>query len=166
MGSGPPEPRPSTATERKKLVAEYEQTLKSAKEQHKMATAETERRRKLRRPLILFFALAITLYLTLFPPAWLEPAPIPPPSPAELEANDRFAIYLQAQRIEHFRNTRGRLPSTLEEAGEPIAGLRFELLDDGRYAITSGRNEAVRYTSSDSLGRFLGGSMQLLGGNR
>lgn len=164
MGSQAPEPRPSTASESRKLVAEYEQTLKSAKEQHKMASAESERRRKLRRPAILLAILAVTVYLTLAPPAWIQPQPIPRPTSAEREAGDRFAIYLQAQRIEHYRITTGRLPATLEEAGEAMPGIRYELQGDGSYALSSEQNTGVRYSSRDSLATFLGGSMTLLGG--
>ena len=166
MGSSTPESRPSTASESRKLVAEYEQKLKSEKEQDKASSAESVRQRKLRRATILLGALAITLYLSLNPPTWIQPLPAPSPTPAEREAGDRFAIYLQAQRIEHFRNTTGRLPSTMEEAGEPIPGIRYEVLGDGAYALTSGRDQAIRYTSRDSLGTFLGGSMTLLGGQR
>jgi hypothetical protein len=166
MGSSTPDPRPSTASESRKLVAEYEQTLKSVKEKHQVADAETERRRKLRRVAILGIALAITAYLSLKPPAWVKPHSIPPPTPAERTAGDRFAIYLQAQRIEAFRNNRGRLPSTMDEAGEAMPGIRYELLGNGTYALTSERDQTIRYSSRDSLGTFLGGSMTLLGGEQ
>jgi hypothetical protein len=166
MGSPPPEPRQSPASESRKLVAEYEQSLKSVKEKHEVAHVETGRRRKLRRAVTLAAALAITAYLSLNPPSWLKPQPVPPPTPAERSAGDRFAIYLQAQRIESFRNTTGRLPSTLSEAGEPMPGIRYDLLSDKTYALTSERDQAIHYSSRDSLGTFLGGSMTLLGGNQ
>jgi hypothetical protein len=164
MGSSTPEPRPSTASESRKLVAEYEQKLKSEKEFDQASSAESVRQRKFRRAMILFGALAITLYLTLNPPNWIQPPPAPAPTGAEREASDRFAIYLQAQRIEQYRNITGRLPSTMEEAGEPMPGIRYEVLGDGVYALTSSRDQAIRYSSRDSLGTFLGGSMTMLGG--
>src|SRR6185295_11687344 len=151
MGSPPPEPRQSPASESRKLVAEYEQTLKSVKEKHEVAHVESGRRRKLRRVAALGIALAIAAYLAVNPPAWLKPHPAPPPTPAVRAASDRFAIYLQAQRIESFRITRGRLPSTIAEAGEPMPGIRYELLNDGSYALTSDRDATIRYSSRDSL---------------
>lgn len=166
MGSPTPEPRPSTASESRKLVAEYEQTLKSVKEKHQSADAESGRRRKLRRAAVLGITLAVTAYLALNPPDWLKPHPAPPPTPAERGASDRFAIYLQAQRIEYFRNTRGRLPTTIEEAGEPMPGLRYEVPGDGTFALISDRDTTIRYSSRDSLGTFLGGSLTLLGGDQ
>ena len=166
MGSPPPEPRQSPASESRKLVAEYEQTLKSVKEKHEVADVESGRRRKLRRMTILSAGLAIAVYLALNPPTWLQPQPVPPPTPEVRAASDRFAIYLQAQRIESFRNSTGRLPSTLAEAGEPMPGIRYDLQSDGTFALTSERDQAIRYSSRDSLGTFLGGSMTLLGGNQ
>lgn len=166
MGSSPTDPRPSTASESRKLVAEYEQTLKSVKEKHEVAHVESGRRRKFRRAAILGGALAVSAYLSLNPPTWLRPEPVPPPTPAERSAGDRFAIYLQAQRIESFRNKTGRLPSTLADAGEAMPGIRYELLSDGSYALTSERDQAIRYSSRDSLGTFLGGSLTLLGGEQ
>ncbi|MEP7325834.1 MAG: hypothetical protein ABI836_07800 [Gemmatimonadota bacterium] len=162
MGSPPPDPR----SESRKLVAEYEQTLKSVKEQHQVAHDTLGRRRRFRRAAFLGLALGITAYLSLMPPAWLKPTPVPPPTPAVRSASDHFAIYLQAQRIETFRNSRGRLPSTIEEAGEPIPGIRYQPYSDGSYALASNRDSTIRYSSHDSLGTFLGESLTLLGGDQ
>jgi hypothetical protein len=68
--------------------------------------------------------------------------------------------------VEGYRTSSGRLPSTLEEAGEAIPGLRYEVLGDGVYALTSLRDTSVRYTSRDSLPAFLGQSTRLLGGQQ
>jgi hypothetical protein len=165
MGSSPPESRQSPASESRKLVAEYEQSIKSVNEQHQAAHAKTGRRRKVRRAAILAIALLVALYLSLVPPAWVKPQPVPSPTHTEREAGERFAIFLQAQRIEHFRSTTGRLPSTMEEAGEAMPGIRYEVLRDGIYTLTSDRDQAIRYTSRDSLETFLGASLTLLGGN-
>jgi hypothetical protein len=165
MGSPPPERRPSTASESKKLVAEYQQNLKTAKEQSESARTESERRRGLRTA-ILAGVIAVLLYLAFSPPRWLNPAPPPMPTAEERVASDRFAIFLQAQRVEGFKSSRGRLPSTLDEAGEAIPGIRYEVLGDGGYALTSLRDTSVRYTSRDSLPAFLGQSTRLLGGQQ
>jgi hypothetical protein len=166
MGSPPPERRPSTASESKKLVAEYQQNLKTAKEQSESARTESERRRRGLRTAILAGVIAVLLYLAFSPPRWLNPAPPPMPTAEERVASDRFAIFLQAQRVEGFKSSRGRLPSTLDEAGEAIPGIRYEVLGDGGYALTSLRDTSVRYTSRDSLPAFLGQSTRLLGGQQ
>ena len=166
MGSPPPERRPSTASESKKLVAEYQQTLKTAREQDLSARAASERRRRVRRPAIMGGIIRVLVFFTLSPPGWLNPPPIPQPAPEVRSAGDRFAIFLQAQRIDGFRTRTGHLPSTIEEAGEAIAGIRYEVLGDGVYALTSIRDTSLRYTSRDSMSVFLGQSTKLLGGQQ
>lgn len=166
MGSPPPERRPSTASESKKLVAEYQQNLKTAKEQSETARTESVRRRRTLRTLIMGGIILVLVYLAFSPPAWLSPPPPPMPTVEERVASDRLAIFLQAQRVEGYRSSTGRLPSTLGEAGEAIPGIGYEVLGDGVYALTSLRDTSVRYTSRDSLHGFLGQSTKLLGGQQ
>lgn len=108
-------------------------------------------------------ALIITLVLAFRPPAWLLPPPQPTPTASEREAGIRFAMYLQAQQIEHFRATRGRLPSQSSEAGQPIPGVQYLVISGTRYQLRSTADSSIRYNSSDSLNAFLGESMTQLG---
>ena len=163
MPASGPNPHPSTATERQKLIAEYEETKRSESERHTSDQAAAVRRRRVQRATILGLLLVVTGFLAFNPPAWLLPPAVPALSPAEAAAGNRFAIYLQAQQIEHFRSVRGRLPGSLEEAGEPLPGVQYSVLGGGNYALQSSRDSSIRYVSTDSLGTFLGSSMSLLG---
>jgi hypothetical protein len=163
MPSSAPPPRPSTAGERQKLIAEYEESKRSENARQADVAVSAERRKRGRRMVLLGGIVVVAGYLMARPPAWLLPAPIPVPSPAEQEASGRFAIYLQAQQIEHFRQTTGRLPGSLDEAGEPLPGIDYVVTGPASYALQSAHDSTLRYTSTDSLAAFLGGSMTLLG---
>ena len=160
-GSQPP--RPSSASERKKLIEEYEQTKRSEAERHTTEQAEALRRKKTIRLTVLGLALAIALVLAFSPPAWVLPAPEPRPTAAQREAGIRFSIFLQAQQIEHFRTGRGRLPSTLEEAGPPLPGVAYLVNSGSTYQLRSTADPGISYSSTDSLTAFLGESMAQLG---
>ena len=160
-GSQPP--RPSSASERKKLIEEYEQTKRSEAERHTSERAQALRRKTTTRMTVLGFILAVAMVLAFAPPDWLLPAPAPRPTAAEREASIRFSIFLQAQQIEHFRGSRGRLPSTLEEAGQPLPGVAYQVSGAGSYQLRSTQDQSISYNSTDSLHAFLGESMTLLG---
>ena len=161
--AGAPPPHPSSASERKKLIEEYEQTKRSEAERHSTERDQAIRRKKTTRMTVMGITLAIALVLAFAPPAWIQPAPQPTPTPAEQEASARFAIFLQAQQIEQFRATRGRLPATLEEAGQAVPGVQYLVNSGTTYQLRSIADRAVTYNSTDSLRAFLGGSMAQLG---
>ena len=160
--AGAPTSRPSSASERKKLIEEYEQTKRSEAERHSTEQIQEIRRKKTVRLAALGVVLAIALVLAFAPPAWILPPAQPTPSATEREAGVRFAIFLQAQQIEQFRGTRGRLPSTLEEAGQPVPGVVY-LVSGSTYQLRSVADQAIAYNSTDSLYAFLGQSMTQLG---
>ena len=160
-GSQPP--RQSSASERKKLIEEYEQTKRSEAERHSSEQTQALQRKKTTRMTILGLALALALVLAFAPPAWILPAPQPRPTAAEREASIRFSIFLQAQQIEHFRASRGRLPATLEEAGQPLPGVAYLVNSGSTYQLRSTQDQAISYSSTDSLYAFLGASMTQLG---
>ena len=161
--AGAPPPRPSSASERKKLIEEYEQTKRSEAARHSSEQAQAIRRKKTLRMTVLGIVLVSALVLAFAPPAWVLPDPPPMPTPAEREASVRFSIFLQAQQIEHFRATRGRLPSTLEEAGSPLPGVAYQVTSGTTYQLRSTMDQAIAYNSTDSLRAFLGESMAQLG---
>ena len=160
--AGAQPPRPSSAAERRKLIEEYEQSKRSEAQRHSAEQEQAVRRKRTTRLTIMSIVLVITLVLAFKPPAWLLPPPQPTPTATEREAGIRFAIYLQAQQIEHFRTTRGRLPSQSSEAGQPVPGVQY-LVSGTSYQIRSTVDSSIRYNSSDSLNAFLGESMTRLG---
>lgn len=161
--AGAPTPRPSSASERKKLIEEYEQAKRSEAHRHTTEQAAALRRKRMTGPVALAVVLVVALYLAFSPPGWILPPPVPVPTAAEREASIRFSMFLQAQQIEHFRATRGRLPGSLDEAGAPLPGIRYNILSESGYTLASEADSAIRYTSNDSLNAFLGESMALLG---
>ena len=161
--AGAPPPRPSSVSERKKLIEEYEQTKRSEAERQSTERVQEIRRKKTFRLTALGVVLAIALVLAFAPPAWVLPPSPPTPSTAEQEASVRFAIFLQAQQIEQFRGTRGRLPATLEEAGQPVPGVVYLVNSGSTYQLRSISDQAIAYNSTDSLYAFLGQSMTQLG---
>ena len=161
--AGVPPPRPSTASESKKLVEQYEQSKRSEAERQSAEQVQAVRRKRTTRLTALSIVLVIALVMAFKPPAWILPPPQPTPTAAEREASIRFALYLQAQQIEHFRTTRGRLPSQSSEAGQPSPGVQYIAVSGTAYQLRSTADSSIRYTSTDSLNAFLGESMTQLG---
>jgi len=112
----------------------------------------------------LLLALAgLSAYLWLAPPDWLLPSPPEPPPPALQEAGLRMEIALQARSVEAFREARGRLPESLQEAGDPYAEVEYARLDGGRYVLwMEGEVGRVEYDSRASLDEFLGDARRII----
>ena len=161
--AGAPPPRSSSASERKKLIEEYEQSKRSEAERHSTEQAQAIRRKRTTRLTVLGIVLVAALVLAFRPPAWILPPPQPTPTAAEREASIRFAMYLQAQQIEQFRATRGRLPSASSEVGQPIPGVEYVVVSGTTYQLRSALDPSIQYNSTDSLHAFLGESMAQLG---
>ena len=110
-------------------------------------------------------ALAVTLYVWIASPAWARVDRPPPPTPEHREASLRVAIFLQAQRIEAFRDRTGGLPEELEETGPPIPGISYARTPRGTYHL-EGQNDtlALFYSSSalTTLPEFLGEAERLV----
>lgn len=159
----PVPPQPSSAGERQKLIAEYEESLRSASAQRVAARADGERRRSRRRFLGLLALVVLLVYLAFLPPAWFQPAPLPVPTAEHNEAGNRMAIFLEVQRIEQFRAKTGRLPTTLDEAGEPLPGLQYQVRSDGGYTVSAPGQPGLQYRSGEDMGAFLGSSASILG---
>lgn len=106
----------------------------------------------------------LSIYLWTWSPSWLAPAGPPELALGTEQAGLRVAMYIQAQRIEDFRDTRGRLPDVLREAGEPLPGMLYDRIDARTYRLR-GAGDRVRllYVSSDSLQIFAGDSPTIVG---
>ena len=114
-------------------------------------------------PGFLFVVAGLNAYVWFGAPAWLHPAP-PPPIPMEqLDSSLRLTMYVQSQRIEAFRIENGRLPTTLEEAGSPLAGMEYTILSDTIYEI-QGVGDDIQLTlqSTDSMALFMGDAEDML----
>lgn len=94
-------------------------------------------------------------------PAWLFP-PLEVESPMLKEASLRVRISIEAERVERFRRSAGRLPSTLLESGGDTTSLQY--LQDGRsYSITGvSDGRQLTYRSTMTATEFLGNSYALI----
>lgn len=115
-------------------------------------------------PYLLMALAALCAYAWLGDPPFLRVQQAPEPTPAQREAGLRFSLYVQSQRIEHFRSTHGRLPETLAESGADLDGVEYTVLDGGHYRLAAGIEPArVVLRSSDPPDAFLGTSLSTLG---
>ena len=113
----------------------------------------------------------LLLVLTVFSGAlWLTDLPFfhtadgAPLDPAARTANERFSLFLQSQRIEQFRVTHGRLPATLEEAGDPFQGVRYQPFPGGSYRVSLETSDGtLTFRSGDRADKLMGGGMKVLG---
>lgn len=104
-------------------------------------------------------------YVAIARPPWVfeRGAPVEPASMQE--ASLRLAMAMQFQRIERFRAQSGRLPTTVEEAGPVMPGVRYQARHPDGFTLT-GTNGTVTLTlqSSESLSAFVGNSYELIQG--
>jgi len=106
---------------------------------------------------------ALAIYVWFGSPAWLQPDPIPEPTLQEERSTLRLVMFLQAQRIELYRRTTGRLPAFLEEAGPPLPGIVYRRLDARTYRLYGHtRRQGLVYTSTEPLTEFLDTGEDLL----
>jgi hypothetical protein len=106
--------------------------------------------------LIVVLAL-ISAWLWLMPPSFLRVEASPPPPVAEEETTLRWVIYLQVQRIKAYEAEKERLPDRLEEAGQPLPGMRYVKLAPTLYQLTGATDRVVlTYRSDLPLVAFVG----------
>lgn len=129
-----------------------------AREREARERARRDRESRVPRWLVLLLFLA-TAWVWLFPPPILRVAPPAPQSVAREEAALRFAIEVQARRIEAFRRDQGRLPAALGEVGPPQPGMEYVRLGPELYQLTGAtRRVTLTYRSDLPLEAFAGGA--------
>ena len=100
---------------------------------------------------------AVAILGWFLPIPFLEPRIDFPLPPAEETSGLRLSTYLQAQQVEAFRLSSGRLPDVLREAGKTIPGMIYERIDASTYRLVGATERAtVRWISTDSLSALLG----------
>jgi len=108
---------------------------------------------------------AVSSYLWIGPPEWMQPEPPPQPTAQLEEAGLRMSLYLQAMRIERFRVAEGRLPASLVEAGDPIADIIYRRMDEQTYHLSgTSYNLVMGFTSTEPLDTLLADAMAVIGG--
>ncbi len=163
----PPPPPPVARGEMASALADVLEDQATKAKRRAKAPRPTERRAGPAILGLLAVLATVSAYLWFGNPAWLQPDP---PEPLPLLVQDaglRMEVYLQALRVEEFREREGRLPNTLEEAGDPFSEVGYVRLDGARYRLSLSRFEpdlTVEYDSGQPLGEFLGNAPQLIRG--
>ncbi len=90
---------------------------------------------------------------------------MPDPVTAErAEAGLRVAMFFEAQKIENFRQTTGRLPDTLGELGSAPAEMSYQRVDARTYRLVGqSRGVTLTFNSDQAIQQFVGDAMDRLG---
>lgn len=162
--SQPPEPEKkgvSTSDERARALAAVlrDQNERTARGPVPAAAPGNQRTRLL--TFVVSFGLAVWVWFG--SPSWAQPYVPPAPTPVEVEAGIRMAMYLQMQRIEVFREENGRLPLSLDEAGERLRGVEYEQITAEVYRLRGwAEGFHVTYVSAQSPHEFLGNAYRIV----
>ena len=158
----------AASPEKKALLAAFDTVLKTAAEEREMEHLAAEARRRSRgvsRLLLVVCAVVLTfvaVYLYVERPEWAFAAPTLPESPAVRQASLRISVANAAQHIERYRQQRGELPVTLEQAGANGAGISYQRTAAGYQLEGEGDDIRVSFTSGESLTRFIGKSFEII----
>lgn len=114
---------------------------------------------------ILFVSLVFfNLYLWVGNPGWLtynQPSGL---SIDYYQSSWELAVYLQRQRIEEFRQLKGHLPVTAQQAGPAVHGVQYTPIQQKTYELTAGDGaKKIIYHSTDSLSALMGRSLFQMG---
>ena len=156
--------------EKQALIEAYEKVLladaeKREKDQAARPAGPPRRRLHPIAMLSLLVLIAVVAYVGLARPAWIFERGAPAEPASIQEASLRLAMAMQFQRIERFRSQSGRLPTTIEEVGPAMPGVRYQARHPDGFTLT-GTNGSVTLTlqSTESLSAFVGHSYELIQG--
>lgn len=167
MVDGPPNPvdptqQVSDASERARFVADFLRDQATREEHSRHSEILRARMRRVRRFVVAVAWVGVT-YTWVATPAWLTVEPVVPQTVVEESESLRVDMWLQAQRIEAYRQQRGRLPYVLDEAGPRFRGIEYRRRDNRVYEII-GRSDRVEleFDSRTPADEFLGPAGRLL----
>jgi hypothetical protein len=107
---------------------------------------------------------AFSFYLWFGDPAWVTPTMPDPVNAQAAESGLRVGMYFQAQKIEAFRSTTGRLPDSLEEVGSAPPEMSYRRIDAETYQlIGQSRGVTLTFNSQEAIQQFVGDAMDRLG---
>lgn len=108
-------------------------------------------------------ACAMCAWVWIAPPAWLVPRPTPTPSREYRQASMRVALALNAQRIEAYRASHGRLPQGKQEVGIATDEIAYDRTDSLAFELSAQVDgQPVSYKSSQPRDRYLADAMTAL----
>jgi hypothetical protein len=159
----------ATATPQKKALLEaFDTVLKTAAEARELERLAAEARRRGRGISRLLLVVCTTIlvfvsvYLYVERPEWAFPTPSTPESTAVRQASLRISVANAVQHVERYRQQRGKLPATLEQAGANTVGLSFQPTTAGYEIAGEGDGVRVSFMAGQSLTRFIGNSFEVI----
>jgi hypothetical protein len=161
-------PPNAASPEKKALLAAFDTVLKTAAEEREIERLAAEARRRSRgasRLLLVLCTVIVTfvsVYFYVERPEWIFPVAPAPESPAVRQASLRISVANAAQHVERYRQQRGQLPATLEQAGANGAGISYQRTAAGYQLEGEGDGIRVSFTSGESLTRFVGKSFEVI----
>jgi hypothetical protein len=106
---------------------------------------------------------AVGIYILAIRPTWFF-TPAPPPESVQIqEASVRLMLVREASRVRQYRAEHGKLPVTLEETGSPVSNVSYSLQGDSAFRlVTTWGEKTIGFSSTDSVGTFLGNSLKII----
>lgn len=166
MSDAPPPPRPRpSAAERAQEVAKLLKTIQKEAEEREFVRLQPGP--PPRNPVwygVLVLALVLNAWIWIDRPAWLVGEPPAPVPEARQERALRLHMYVQGQRIEAYRRQHGEPPDSLEQAGPPLEGMRYQRSGPRSWELL-GESGSLRVIlrGSQDMEEFLGPYEDLLG---
>ncbi len=146
----------SEQDERARVLAAFIRDQEERAEAAREAEARRHRRDRVRRGVLLATWAAVA-YVWVASPSWLRVPPPAQPTTMEETRSLRLNLFLQAQKIEAYREKRGRLPWVLSEAGPPFPGIEYHRKDNRSYELDGVSDLArLRYESNTPALEFVG----------
>ena len=107
----------------------------------------------------------VSFWLWVFPPEFLQPVSPPEVPVAIQEAGLRIEMYLQLTRIQQYMTDHGRLPATLEDAGDVAEGVTYIPLAGSVFRLRGQiGGVSVEYLSTQPVEDLLANARELVSG--
>jgi hypothetical protein len=144
---------PPPSSKRQEMRDAVHQVLQKVADDRQAATVEAQaaaaraaRKRRRHRTLLALGIVALVAAIVFAVPRWRRP--FPAPTGAEADRQARIALLFAARAVDGFRDSRGRLPLSLQETGVALPGVSYTPDTDGweLSTVVEGRTLTLRHS--------------------